>query len=111
MADAYINVILDDQRIKELQEIGLTESIREIGGKKVIQVGMTKKDQKKLQKGYEGLTFDSSNACVLPEKGDQILWKIIKDMKTIEVMKFAITKLYNPLAGRDVFGRGSGGVR
>ena len=111
MADAYINVILDDQRIKELQGIGLAESIREIGGKKVIQVGMTKKDQKKLQKGYEGLTFDSSNACVLPEKGDQILWKIIKDMKTIEVMKFAITKLYNPLAGRDVFGRGSGGVR
>ena len=108
MADAYINVILDDQRIKELQEIGLAESIREIGGKKVIQVGMTKKDQKKLQKGYEGLTFDSSNACELPEKGDQILWKIIKDMKTIDVMKFAITKLYNPLAGRDVFGRGTG---
>jgi len=111
MADAYINVILDDQRVRQLQEIGLTDSIKEFGGKKVIQVGMTKKDQKKLQKGYEGLTFDESNACVLPEKGDQILWKIITDMKTADVMKFAITKLYNPLAGRDVFGRGSGGVR
>ena len=111
MADAYINVILDDQRIKQLQEIGLAEGIKEIGGQKVLQVGMTKKDQKKLQKGYEGLTFDASNACELPEKGDQILWKIITDMKTVDVMKFAITKLYNPLAGRDVFGRGSSGVR
>lgn len=111
MADAYINVILDDQRIEKLREIGLAESIKEIGGKKAIQVEMTKKDQKKLQKGYEGLTFDASNACVLPEKGDQILWKIITDMQTVDVMKFAIIKLYNPLAGRDVFGRGSSGVR
>lgn len=111
MADAYINVILDDQRVAKLQEIGLAENIKEIGGKKVVQVGMTKKDQKKLQKGYEGMTFDASNACVLPQKGDEILWKIITDMKTVDVMKFAITKLYNPLAGRDVFGRGTGGVR
>ena len=111
MADAYVNVILDDQRIKQLQEIGLAESIKQIGDQKALQVGMTKKDQKKLQKGYEGLVFDASNACVLPEKGDQILWKIITDMKTADVMKFAITKLYNPLAGRDVFGRGTGGVR
>jgi hypothetical protein len=111
MADFYINVILDDQRIKELQEIGLAESIQQIGDQKVLQVGMTRKDQKKLQKGYEGLVFDASNACVLPEKGDQILWEIITDMKTTDVMKFAITKLYNPLAGRDVFGRGTGAVR
>jgi hypothetical protein len=32
-------------------------------------------------------------------------------MKTADVMKFAITKLYNPLAGREVFGRGSTGSR
>ena len=32
MADAYINVILDDQRIKQLQEIGLAETIdKQIG--------------------------------------------------------------------------------
>jgi hypothetical protein len=29
--------------------------------------------------------------------------------KTLDVMKFAILKLYSPLAGRDVFGRGTGG--
>jgi hypothetical protein len=111
MADAYINLILNDERIKKLDEIGLADNIKDIGGNKVIQVEMTKKDQKKLQKGYEGLTFDASNACVLPEKGDQILWKIITDMKSVDVMKFAITKLYNPLSGRDVFGRGTGAHR
>jgi hypothetical protein len=111
MADAYINLILNDERIKKLQEIGLADKIKNIGGNKVIQVEITTKDQKKLQKGYEGLTFDASKACVLPEKGDQILWKIITDMKSVDVIKFAITKLYNPLSGRDVFGRGTGSQR
>jgi len=109
MADAYINIFLNDDKIKQLQEAGLAGQVKTIDGKQAVQVGMTSKDQKKLVKGYEGLTFDASNACVLPEKGEEILWKIVIDMKSIDVMKFAITKLYNPLAGRDVFGRGSGG--
>lgn len=109
MADAYINIFLNDDKVKQLQETGLAGQVKTIDGKQAVQVAMTAKDQKKLVKGYEGLTFDASNACVLPEKGEEILWKIIIDMKSIDVMKFAITKLYNPLAGRDVFGRGSGG--
>jgi hypothetical protein len=109
MADAYINIFLNDDKVKQLQEAGLAEQVKTIDGKQALQVAMTSKDQKKLVKGYEGLTFDASNACMLPEKGEEILWKIILDMKSIDVMKFAITKLYNPLAGRDVFGRGTGG--
>ncbi|MDF1590375.1 MAG: hypothetical protein P1P89_02575 [Desulfobacterales bacterium] len=109
MADAYINIFLNDDKIKQLQDTELAGQVKTVDGKQAVQVGMTAKDQKKLVKGYEGLTFDASNACVLPEKGEEILWKIILDMKSIDVMKFAITKLYNPLAGRDVFGRGSGG--
>ena len=109
MADAYINIFLNDEKTKQLQEVGLAGQVKTIDGKQAIQVGMTSKDQKKLVKGYEGLTFDAANACVLPEKGETILWKIIIDMKSVDVMKFAITKLYNPLAGRDVFGRGTGG--
>ncbi|MEW6673144.1 MAG: hypothetical protein AB1427_15675 [Thermodesulfobacteriota bacterium] len=109
MADAYINIFLNDEKTKQLQEAGLAGQVKMIDGKQALQVGMTSKDQKKLVKGYEGLAFDASNACVLPEKGEQILWKIIIDMKSVDVMKFAITKLYNPLAGRDVFGRGTGG--
>lgn len=109
MADAYINIFINDDKVEQLQEAGLAGQVKTIDGKQAVQVGMTSKDQKKLVKSYEGMTFDASNACVLPEKGEEILWKIIIDMKSIDVMKFAITKLYNPLAGRDVFGRGTGG--
>ncbi len=108
MADAYINVFLDDERIQKLQEMGLADRIKEIDGKKAIQVEMSKKDQKKLVKGYPELTFDATQACVLSEQAEELLWKIITEMKSLDVMKFAITKLYNPLAGRDIFGRGTG---
>ena len=108
MADFYINVFMDDEKLKQLEEAGLADQVQEIRGKKAIQIGMTKKDQKKLLKGFEGLTFDDSNACVLPEEAEGTLMGIIADMKTLEVMKVATTKLYNPLKGRDVFGRGTG---
>ena len=109
MADFFINVFLDDERLKKVEAAELADQVIEIDGKRAIQVGMTKKDKKKLIKGFEELTFDDSNACVLPEDGENTLLGIITDMKSVDVMKFAITKLYNPLAGRDVFGRGTGG--
>lgn len=108
MADFYINIFLDDEKLKKIQDAGLGDKVAEIAGKKAIQVGMTQKDHKKLVKGFDNLTFDDSNACVLPTEGEKTLLNIILDMKSIDVMKFAITKLYNPLKGRDVFGRGTG---
>ncbi len=109
MSDFYINLFLDAEKLEKIEAAGLVDQVMEIDGKKAVQVGMTKKDKKKLIKGFEGLTFDESNACVLPEEGNNILMDIILEMKSLDVMKFAIIKLYNPLAGRDVFGRGSGG--
>lgn len=111
MADFYINLFLDDESLKKVDEAGLADQVQEIDGKKAFQVGMTKKDQKKLLKGFEGLTFDANNACVLPEAGSKTLLGIITDMKSLDVMKFAITKLYNPLAGRSISGRGTMGGR
>lgn len=108
MADYYINVFLDDEKLKQIEEAGLVDHIQEIDGKKALQVDMNKKEQKKLAKGFPDLTFDDSNACVLPEQAEQTLMGFIKDNKSIDVMKYAIVKLYNPLAGRDVFGRGTG---
>jgi len=109
MADFYINVFLDDEKLKKIEGAGLADQIAEIGGKKAIQVGLTKKDQKKLVKGFTDLTFDDSNACVLPAEGEQTLLNIVSEMQTLDCMKVAITKLYNPLAGRSISGRGSGG--
>ncbi|MFC1858341.1 DUF6955 family protein [Thermodesulfobacteriota bacterium] len=108
MADFYINLFLDDEKLKTLEGLELADQVQDIAGKQAVQVGMTKKDKKKLLKGFADLTFDDSNACVLPEEAENTLMGIIADMKTLDVMKVAISKLYNPLAGRDVFGRGTG---
>ncbi|MDM8524739.1 hypothetical protein QUF80_15330 [Desulfococcaceae bacterium HSG8] len=109
MADFYINIFLEGEKLKKIEDAGLTDEVKDVNGKKAVQVGMTKKDHKKLIKGFKELTFDDSNACVLPEDAENTLMGIIADMKSLDVMKFAITKLYNPLAGRDISGRGTGG--
>ncbi len=109
MADFYINVFLDDTKLKQIEDAGLAGEVTEIDGKKAIQVEMTKKDKKKLVKGFDDLTFDDANACVLPEDGANTLMAVISEVKTLDCMKFAIIKLYNPLAGRGISGRGSGG--
>lgn len=109
MSDFYVNLFLDAEKLKKIEEAGLGSQVLEIDGKKAVQVGITKKDKKKLIKGFKELAFDANNACVLPEEGDNTLMGIVLEMKSLDVMKFAIIKLYNPLAGRDVFGRGTGG--
>ena len=100
MADYCINLFLDQEQQTKIEELGLGEHIQEIDGKKAVQVAMSKKDQKKLQKGFPGLEFDASNACVLSDEAQITLADIIFDLKSLDVMKFAITKLYNPLAGK-----------
>ena len=108
MADYYINVFLDDAKLKQIEAAGLADQIQEIDGKKAVQVEVNKKEQKKLVKGFSDLTFDSSNACVLPEEAEKTLMGFIADNNSLDVMKFAILKLYSPLAGRSISGRGTG---
>jgi len=100
MADYYVNIYLDDEKLKKLETVNLAGQVKEIDGKKAIQIGMGKMDQKKLVKGFPGLTFDASNAAVLPEQAENILFGFVLDLKTVDVMKAAIMKLYNPLAGK-----------
>ena len=109
MADFYINVFLDDEKTKKIEDAGLADQITEIDGKKAIQVGMTKKEKKKLIKGFLDLTFDDSNECVLPEAGENTLMNVISETQTLDCMKVGIIKLYNPFAGRGISGRGSSG--
>jgi hypothetical protein len=44
----------------------------------------------------------------MPQETNDILINLIEEMQTIDIMKVAIMKIYNPLAGKDVFGRGTG---
>ncbi len=102
MADYYINVFLDDEKLKIIEGAGLSGEIKEIDGKKAIQVEMSKKEQKKICKGFQDMTFDDSNACVLPDDAENTLMGFITENKRLDVMKFAINKLYNPLAGKSL---------
>jgi hypothetical protein len=108
MADYYINVFLDDSKLKQVEDAGLADQIQEIDGKKAVQVGVNRKEQKKLVKGFPDLTFDASNACVLPGDAENTLMGFVADNNSLDIMKFAILKLYNPLAGRSISGRGTG---
>ena len=100
MADYLINVFLDDEKMKKIEAAGLADKVIDLGGKKAVQVEMSAKEQKKLVKGFPDLAFDATNATVLPDEASAKLLGIIADMKTLDVMKFAIMKLYNPLAGK-----------
>ncbi|RPJ17937.1 MAG: hypothetical protein EHM30_02100 [Desulfobacteraceae bacterium] len=100
MADYNINIFLDDERLKKIEEVQLGDKVKVIDGKKAIQVPFTDKEHKKLIKGFADLTFDASNACVIPENAEKTLFDIVVSMKTIDVMKFAIMKIYSPLAGK-----------
>ncbi|MBW1667227.1 MAG: hypothetical protein JRI79_07045 [Deltaproteobacteria bacterium] len=100
MADYCINVFLDDEQLKKVEDAGLGEHVEEIGGKKAVKVAVGPKEQKKLLKAFPDLEFDSSNACVLPDDAQQKLLEVITTSKTLDCMKVAIVKLYNPLAGK-----------
>ena len=90
------------RRCKKIEDAGLAGEIREIDGKKAIQVEVTAKEHKKLAKSFPDLTLDSSNAYVLPEQAENLLMNMIVSMKSMDVMKGAILKLYNPFAGKEL---------
>ena len=100
MADYFINVFLDDEKLNQIEGAGLADQIQEIDGKKVVQVSVNRKEHKKLAKGFPDLAFDASNACVLPEEAEKTLMGFITDNNSLDIMKFAILKLYSPLAGK-----------
>ncbi|MBC8458954.1 MAG: hypothetical protein H8D67_13250 [Deltaproteobacteria bacterium] len=102
MADYYVNIFLDDEKLKNIEDAELADQIKEIDGKKAVQIEVNRKEQKKLIKGFPDLTFDSSNACVLPEEAENTLMGFVLDNKALDVMKYAIVKLYNPLAGKAI---------
>ena len=100
MAGYNINIFLNDERLKKIEAAQLADQLKEIDGKKAIQVAFGDKEHKKLIKGFPNLVFDASNGCIIPENAENILFDIVINAKTVDVIKFAIMKIYNPLAGK-----------
>ncbi len=108
MSEFYINVPLNEEQVCKIKSAGFDNSILDMNGNKIIQLELGKKEQKKLIKGFPDIEFDDNNSCVLSEESNAILVKLVVEMQSLDIMKVAIMKLYNPLAGKDVFGRGTG---
>ena len=102
MADYLINVFLDDAKMQVIQGAGLAGEIKEINGQKAIQIPVSDKEQKKLSKGFPDLKIDASNSYFLPAEAEKKLLDIIAQMKVLDVMKVAIMKIYNPVAGKPI---------
>lgn len=100
MSDYSVTILLDADKEAKLAAAGLGDAAVTVDGKKAISVPVTAKEQKKLVKGFAGLSFDGANACTLPADAEEKLFGFICEMKTVDVMKFAIMKIYNPLAGK-----------
>ena len=102
MGNYCINVFLDGAQEKKIQEAGLGDKIIQLEGKKAVKVPVGDKEHKKLLKAFPDLKFDSSDACVLPDAAAKTLLDIVATSATVDCMKVAIIKLYNPLAGKEL---------
>ncbi len=102
VADFYINMFLDADKLTKVEGAGLGGQVQEIEGKKAIQVPVTAKEHKKLSKSFPDMKFDASNAAVLPEQAEDTLMGFVVSLKSIDVMKVAISKLFSPLAGKEL---------
>jgi hypothetical protein len=102
MGQYCINVFLDSEQEQKIKDAGLGEHVLEIEGKKAVKVPLGDKEHKKLTKAFPDLKFDAGDACVLPDPATKTLLDAITTTKTVDCMKIAILKLYNPLAGKEL---------
>jgi hypothetical protein len=102
MGQYCINVFLNAEQEQKVKDAGLDDHILEIEGKKAVKVPVGDKEHKKLMKAFPDLKFDAGDACVLPDPAQKTLIDIITTSQTVDCMKVAIVKLYNPLAGKEL---------
>ena len=100
--DYLINVFLDDDKIKKLEESGLGEHITEVDGKKAITVTLPQKNQRKFGKAFPKTVLNDQTAEVdgFPEDAASLLFDVVIENKTVEVMHLFLMKAFKPLAGR-----------
>jgi hypothetical protein len=102
MAQHFVNLFLDAEQEQKIKEVGLEGEIFELEGKKAVKVPVGDKEYRKLIKGFTDLKFDENNACVLPEDAQKTLFDMVLTSESLDCMKVAIVKLYNPLAGKEL---------
>jgi hypothetical protein len=102
--DYLITVPLDDEKIKKLEEAGLGGQITEVGGKKVIQVTLPQRNQRKFGKAFPKAVLNDKTGEVdgFPEDAANLLFDVVIENKTVEVIHLFLLKAFKPLAGREL---------
>jgi len=100
--DYLIKIVLDDEKAKKLEEAGLGHLITEVDGKKAIMVTLPQKNQRKFGKAFPGVVFNdrTGEADGLPEDAADLLFDVVIENKTVEVMPLFLMKAFKPLAGK-----------
>ena len=100
--DYLIKISPDDEKIKKLEEAGLGDHITEVGGKKVIKVTLPQKNQRKFGKAFPMAVLNDQTGEVdgLPEDAANLLFDVVIENKTVEVMHLFLMKAFKPLAGK-----------
>jgi len=102
--DYVIKIVLDDEKIKKLEEGGLGDHITEVGGKKVVKVALPDKNQRKFRKAFPKVVLNDQTGEVddLPEDATSLLFDVVIENKTVEVMHLFLMKAFKPLAGKEL---------
>lgn len=100
--DYLINIFLDDEKIKKLEEAGLGDHITEVAGKKAIKIILPQKNQRKFSKAFPNTILNEQSGEVdnFPEDAANLLFDLIIETKAVEVIHLFLAKAFDPLAGR-----------
>ena len=102
--DYLIKIFLDDEKTKKLEEAGLGDHITEVGGKKVVEVTLPQKNQRKFGKTFPNAVLNDQTGEVddFPEDAANLLFDVVIENKTVEVMHLFLMKAFKPLAGKEL---------
>jgi hypothetical protein len=102
--DYIITVPLDEEKVKRLEEAGLGSDIEEVDGKKVVKVTLPERNQRKFSKAFKEASFNDQTGAVekFPEDAANLLFEVIIENKTTDVMHLFLMKAFKPLAGKEL---------
>ena len=102
--DCFITIILDDEKVKKLEEAGLANYISEEGGGKAIRVALPEKNKRKFSKAFPKTVLNDQTGQVeaFPEEAANLLFDSIIEYKTLDVMHLFLMKAFKPLVGKEL---------
>jgi hypothetical protein len=102
--DYQIRIVLDDERMRRMQEAGLGDHVTKTDAKKEIKVALPVKNQRKFRKAFPDAVLNDQTGGVdkFPEDAAAMLLDAVIEHKTLEVMHLFLLKAFKPLAGKDL---------